>query len=68
MIKVRSTLAPGPVLPPQCSRPFAVRKAYKKRALQTHPDRVPQEQKTAAGDEFRKVPLIHAFTPTAAHS
>ncbi|KAF8475147.1 hypothetical protein DFH94DRAFT_635407 [Russula ochroleuca] len=32
-----------------------IRKAYKKRALQTHPDRVPQEQKTAAGDEFRKV-------------
>ncbi|KAN0121292.1 hypothetical protein V8E52_003880 [Russula decolorans] len=32
-----------------------VRKAYKKRALQTHPDRVPQEQKEIAADEFRKV-------------
>ncbi|KAH9169915.1 hypothetical protein EDB89DRAFT_1982024 [Lactarius sanguifluus] len=32
-----------------------IRKAYKKRALQTHPDRVPPEQKTTAEDEFRKV-------------
>jgi DnaJ domain len=34
----------------------AVRKAYKKRALQTHPDRVPPDQKTTAEEEFRKVP------------
>ena len=46
--------------PPQRSASFAVRKAYKKRALQTHPDRVPQEKKAEAGDEFRKVPLIPA--------
>ncbi|KAI0305854.1 DnaJ domain-containing protein [Multifurca ochricompacta] len=32
-----------------------IRKAYKKRALQTHPDRAPPEQKTTAEDEFRKV-------------
>ncbi|KAI9459039.1 hypothetical protein F5148DRAFT_1219613 [Russula earlei] len=32
-----------------------IRKAYKKRALQTHPDRAPPEQKTIAEDEFRKV-------------
>jgi len=44
-------LIPGPV-PPPCSRLFAVRKAYKKRALQTHPDHVPPEQKETAGDEF----------------
>ena len=48
--------------PPQCSHLFAVRKAYKKRALETHPDRVPPEQKEAAADEFRKVTLIHAYT------
>jgi hypothetical protein len=50
------------LVPPQCSPLFAVRKAYKKRALQTHPDRVPPEQKEIAGDEFRKVTLIHAPT------
>lgn len=32
-----------------------IRKAYHKRALQTHPDRVPPEQKTTAEEEFRKV-------------
>ncbi|KAI0272526.1 hypothetical protein BC834DRAFT_840791 [Gloeopeniophorella convolvens] len=32
-----------------------IRKAYKKRALQTHPDRVPPEQKETAEDEFRQV-------------
>jgi hypothetical protein len=62
MIKVCLTLLPGLVSPPQYVRLFAVRKAYKKRALQTHPDRVPQEQKETAGDEFRMVTLIHAFT------
>jgi curved DNA-binding protein CbpA len=42
----------------------AVRKAYKKRALQTHPDRqsgATEEQKKASEEEFRKVcamPLI----------
>lgn len=38
-----------------------VRKAYKKRALQTHPDRVPPEQKTTAEEEFRKVLLVPLF-------
>jgi curved DNA-binding protein CbpA len=47
--------------PPQCSRLFAVRKAYRKRALETHPDRVPPEEKEIAGDEFRKVTLFHAI-------
>jgi len=45
--------------------PSAVRKAYKKRALQTHPDRAPPEQQNVAGDEFRKVPLtIHPLPAT----
>lgn len=61
MIKVRPTLASGLSLP-QCSPPIAVRKAYKKRALQTHPDRVPPEQKATAGDEFRKVRPIRPST------
>jgi hypothetical protein len=62
MIKVCSNPRTWSCSPPQYSRLFAVRKAYKKRALQTHPDRVPQEQKEIAGDEFRMVTLIHAFT------
>jgi DnaJ family protein B protein 6 len=33
----------------------AVRRAYKKRALKTHPDRAPPERKQIADDEFRKV-------------
>lgn len=59
MIKVCPTLTSVPF--PPLSIPYfpAVRKAYKKRALQTHPDRVPPEQKTTAEEEFRKVPLIH---------
>ncbi|KAI0255930.1 hypothetical protein BJV78DRAFT_1350260 [Lactifluus subvellereus] len=32
-----------------------IRKAYHRRALQTHPDRVPPERKLTAEDEFRKV-------------
>ena len=48
--------------PPQCSYLFVVRKAYKKRALETHPDRVPPEDKEIAGEEFRKVTLSHAST------
>ncbi|KAI0255928.1 DnaJ domain-containing protein [Lactifluus subvellereus] len=32
-----------------------IRKAYRRLALQTHPDRVPPEQKLTAEDEFRKV-------------
>ena len=44
--------ASNPCPPLNCP---AVRKAYKKRALQTHPDRVPPEQKTTAEEEFRKV-------------
>lgn len=39
--------------------PLTVRKAYKKRALQTHPDRLPAgatpEEKTASEEMFRKV-------------
>jgi hypothetical protein len=46
----------NPLVPP-------VRKAYKKRALQTHPDRVPAEQKTTAEEEFRKVPRILVSSP-----
>lgn len=40
-------------------RPLTVRKAYKKRALQTHPDRLPAgatpEEKTASEEMFRRV-------------
>ncbi|KAG9047533.1 hypothetical protein FS837_002057 [Tulasnella sp. UAMH 9824] len=32
-----------------------IKKAYRKAALKTHPDRVPQEQKKAAEDSFRAV-------------
>ena len=68
MIKVRPTLAPLR-LPPLISVVPSVRKAYKKRALQTHPDRVPPEQKTIAEEEFRKVRLIRTFTLSCpAHS
>ena len=39
--------------------PRTVRKAYKKRALQTHPDRLPAgatpEEKTASEENFRRV-------------
>lgn len=35
--------------------PDQVRKAYKKRALQTHPDRVPPSDKTQAEERFRQV-------------
>lgn len=60
-IKVCLTLVPGLVpLPSQYSRLCAVRKAYKKRALETHPDRVPPEEKEIAAEEFRKVTLIYA--------
>ena len=50
----QSTLIPTSTLGPRLTRP-TVRKAYKKRALQTHPDRAPPEQKTTAEEEFRKV-------------
>ena len=66
--KVRLTLTLAlfpplsPVLPP-------VRKAYKKRALQTHPDRVPPEQKTTAEEDFRKVPrVLTSPLPCSTHS
>lgn len=39
-----------------------VRKAYRKRALQTHPDRLPQgstsDQKSAAEEQFRQGELL----------
>jgi len=42
-----------------CFDPRIVRKAYKKRALQTHPDRLPAgatpEEKTASEEKFRRV-------------
>jgi DnaJ homolog subfamily B member 6 len=42
-----------------------VRKAYKKKALETHPDRLPlgatPDQKTASEDKFRKVYFIYAM-------
>jgi DnaJ family protein B protein 6 len=57
----QSASIPPLTLGPPLTRP-AVRKAYHKRALQTHPDRVPPEQKTTAEEEFRKVlpvPLLN---------
>ncbi|QRW16935.1 DnaJ domain protein [Rhizoctonia solani] len=35
--------------------PDEIRKAYKKLALKTHPDRAPPERKLEAEEEFRKV-------------
>jgi hypothetical protein len=61
LLRIRVRLLPPLTLGPPLTRP-AVRKAYKKRALQTHPDRVPPEQKTTAEEEFRKVlpvPLLN---------
>ena len=44
---------------------FSVRKAYRKRALQTHPDRLPQSttaaEKERATEEFRKVRSTECF-------
>jgi len=57
--RIRVRLFPLLTLRP-LTRP-TVRKAYKKRALQTHPDRVPPEQKTTAEDEFRKVLPVPLF-------
>lgn len=37
---------------------FSVRKAYKKRALQTHPDRAPASDKALAEERFRQVGII----------
>ena len=49
-----------------------VRKAYKKKALETHPDRLPPgatlDQKTASEDKFRKVYFIYAMCYSAYHS
>ena len=43
--------------------PPVVRKAYKKKALETHPDRLPvgatPDQKTASEDRFRKVYIVY---------
>jgi DnaJ domain len=45
--------------------PATVRKAYKKKALETHPDRLPPgatpDQKLASEDKFRKVCFIYAM-------
>lgn len=45
--------------PPLCALPRTVRKAYRKKALQTHPDRLPQNvsaaDKEAAEEQFRLV-------------
>jgi len=40
----------------------SVRKAYKKRALQTHPDRVPASDKALAEERFRQVGTILDYT------
>ena len=37
---------------------FPVRKAYKKRALQTHPDRAPASDKAEAEEKFREASTI----------
>lgn len=45
--------------------PPTVRRAYKKRALETHPDRLPPgatpDQKSASEDKFRKVYFTYAM-------
>ena len=47
----------------QDDMPFPVRKAYKRKALQTHPDRLPPgatpEDKAASEELFRKVKVTH---------
>ena len=53
--KVRSR--PFALVPPS-HRLAPVRKAYKKRALQTHPDRAPASDKAQAEERFRQVRTV----------
>ena len=48
---------PSAVVPPS-HKLTPVRKAYKKRALQTHPDRAPASDKALAEERFRQVGTI----------
>ncbi|KAG6910226.1 hypothetical protein DXG01_012361 [Tephrocybe rancida] len=52
---------------PRTATPEQIRKAYKKKALQTHPDRLPpgasQEDKTASEELFRKEYDLHGIWP-----
>lgn len=53
--KVSFHISIQPLLPTSL---FPVRKAYKKRALQTHPDRAPASDKAEAEERFRQVGTI----------
>ena len=48
---------------------FIVRKAYKKKALETHPDRLPPgatpDQKAMSEDKFRKVGFVYTHACVA---
>jgi curved DNA-binding protein CbpA len=51
------------VITPPSQNLLSVRKAYKKRALQTHPDRAPAQQKVQAEERFRQVLPSLFWTP-----
>lgn len=53
----QSAFPPFALVPPS-HRLAPVRKAYKKRALQTHPDRAPASDKAQAEERFRQVRTV----------